>query len=52
MAAEGSDRRRASRDAGPFGALHWSPDGAYLAWIATAAVGAYEGVARGLHRGG
>jgi dipeptidyl aminopeptidase/acylaminoacyl peptidase len=43
MAPDGGDRRRLSAGPGDFGALHWSPDGTALAWIAGGAVGEYAG---------
>jgi dipeptidyl aminopeptidase/acylaminoacyl peptidase len=44
MDADGGHRRRLSKGDGPFGPLHWSPDGSALAWIASAAVGSYDGL--------
>jgi dipeptidyl aminopeptidase/acylaminoacyl peptidase len=43
MNADGADRRRLSRTSADFGALHWSPDGSALAWVASAPVGTYAG---------
>ncbi|MBE0566660.1 MAG: S9 family peptidase [Krumholzibacteria bacterium] len=42
MDPDGADRRHVAGP-GTFGALHWSPGGDALAWIATTAVGAYPG---------
>ncbi|MBU8870886.1 MAG: S9 family peptidase [Gemmatimonadales bacterium] len=44
MDSDGGNRHRLSNGPGPFGSLHWSPDGSSLAWIASANVGLYEGV--------
>jgi len=43
MDAMGGDRHRLSSGAGRYGALHWSPDGTALAWIASGPAGDYEG---------
>ncbi len=45
MDADGGDRHRIDQGTGPRGKLHWAPDGSALAWIATAGVGNYDGVA-------
>jgi len=43
MDSQGGDRHRLSRGQASFGALHWSPDGAALAWIESAVSEDYEG---------
>ena len=43
MDADGSDRHRLDTAGGDFGALLWAPDASALAWVATTAVGLYDG---------
>jgi len=43
MDDKGGQRRRLSREAGNFGALHWAPDGTALAWLANGPAGDYDG---------
>ena len=47
MDANGGGRRQLSHDVGPFGSLHWAPDGSAVAWIAAAADSSSESVYAG-----